>query len=215
MPASAGLTSEAARGDMAAKGYGYFRSKSGVSRRYQRPTMRPRLARLPPAGQNEGTEGPDSDAGYSTRKVRFQLTPSPAESTFCPTPALSTTYGDTIEDTDTSGPETPSPLSNNRSVSFDSTDFSAHVNKALDRSRSNASSLAVFEVGSDTRAAPEADLYGWEAELKRKSESGYLPLCGSSAVRSYLAHDQSHETGVKRNLLQRVFSLADGRRSGR
>src|SRR5690348_16571187 len=35
------------RGDMAAKGYGYFRARPGVARRYARPTMRPRVSRSP------------------------------------------------------------------------------------------------------------------------------------------------------------------------
>lgn len=199
---------------MAAKGYDYFQSKSGVSRRYLPPSTRPRLMRSLRTYDSPGA--PTSDTGCTTRKVQFDLTPSPDESIMCPTPALSKTYGDATEDADSSGPETPLPHCDYRSVSLDLVDFSAHANQALDGRRSNASSLTVFDVGSHARAAPEADLYGWEAELRRKAESGCLSPRDSSAVRSYFALDPSRQTPLKRNLLQRVFSLGDVRpRSGR
>ncbi|KAJ9133657.1 hypothetical protein NKR19_g8958 [Coniochaeta hoffmannii] len=170
------LPSEAWSGDMAAKGYGYVRNKPGVARRYARPAMRPRLVR--------------SETACITRKVRFGMTPSPGESTLCPTPALSSVNVDANEDTDMTGSEGPSPLYDYRPLSLDLSQFSEHMNKAFDGVRFNSSSLTVCEIGPYTQAAPEADLYGWEAELNRK-------LLQTECL--------------KRNLLQRVFSLGDVR----
>jgi hypothetical protein len=209
MQASSRFPSEAWRGDMAAKGYGYFRNKSGVARRYSRPGIRPRLVRSPRTLQQNS---PQEETSYTRRRVHFEPIPSPDESTLCPTPATSTTYGNTMEDADMSGWETPSPpLSDYRSLSLDLPGFSANVDKALDGVYPNASSLTVCEVGSDTRAAPGSDMYGWEAELTRKLESGCHSPCDTSLVCSCLAHVRPRHTGLKRNILQRVFSLGDVR----
>lgn len=138
--------------------------------------------------------------------TQFELTPSPDESTACSTPVISTDDGYVNEDLDLSGPEIPPPLCDYRSLSLDMTDFSDHINKALDGMDSNASSLTICEMGSYTHAAPEDDLYGWEAELKQKLESG----CNSSVVCKCLGAERRPHSGHKRNLLQRVFSLGEG-----
>jgi hypothetical protein len=212
MQASSRIPSEAWRGDMAARGYGYFRTRSGVARRYSRPSMRVRTTKPPRIIQQNSSEETVTKTGHTARKVlhsestQFELTPSPDESTICPTPVTLTVDGDTNEDVDMSLLETPVPSCDQRSLSLDMTDFSDHINKALDGVHSNSSSLTVCELGSYTQATPEVDLYGWEAELKQKLESG----CNSSLVCTCLQPDRRRHTGHKRNLLQRVFSLGEG-----
>ncbi|KAB5585784.1 hypothetical protein GE09DRAFT_1210372 [Coniochaeta sp. 2T2.1] len=195
------------RGDMAAKGYGYFRTRSGVARRSVRPGLRPRMTRSTRIIQQTGLEDTDSETDYTTRgneTAQEPQTPSPAESTACPTPVIITADGEVNGDADMSGPETP-PACDCRPLSLDISDFSHHITKTLDGVHSNASSLTVCDVESFTRAAPEEDLYGWDAGLKRKLEKG----CGSTVVCTCLvrAHiPRRRHPSQKRNLLQRVFS---------
>ncbi|OIW27766.1 hypothetical protein CONLIGDRAFT_450055 [Coniochaeta ligniaria NRRL 30616] len=218
MQALSKLPSEAWRGDMAAKGYGYFRTRSGVARRYSRPGMRPRTTKSPRIVQHNSSEGTVTKTDNITRDVlhseptQLELTPDSDELTTCPTPAISTAdastiedvpHASTIEDVEMSGPETPPPSCDYRSLSLDLTDFSNFTNKALDGVHSNASSMTVCELRSYTQAAPEDDLYGWDAVLKQKLEGG----CNSSVLCKCLGPGR-RDAGLKRNLLQRVFNLA-------
>jgi len=205
---------------MAAKGYGYFRTRSGVARRYARPTMRPRVSRSPRYTKQNCLE--EAETNYTTQQQDDsgvdELTPSPDESLGCPTPA---TTIEANQDGDLSGPITP-PACECRPLTLDLSDFSRHMDKALERGvHSNTSSLTVCDVDSFTRVAPEgSDLYGWDAELNRKLEKG---CTGSTLVCSCLvrrSHDNnsnssqvaaqpqrsSRHASAKRNLLQRVFS---------
>lgn len=80
------------------------------------------------------------------------------------------------------------------------TDFSNHLGDPMDMDDSNHATAAA--AGSDTdafcRMSPDEDLYGWDAELDRKSH----PL-GDSA-NPYQQHRLASRS--KRNLLHRVFS---------
>lgn len=210
--ASTRSPSEAWRGDMAAKGYGYFRARSGVARRYSRPGMRPRLTKSSRTIQHISPDETVMKTGnimttiIPVEPTQFELTPTPDGSTNCPTPITIAVDGNNNEVVDLGGPETPSPSCGYRSLSLDLTDFSDHINKALEGGDSNASSLTVCDLGLYTQAAPELDLYGWEAELKRKLERG----CDSSVVCACLGEDRRQHPRHKRNLLQRVFSLGEG-----
>jgi hypothetical protein len=204
---------------MAAKGYGYFRSRSGVARRYSRPSIRSRMtSRSPRIVQHKESQETDSrSTGSTTRKVTFsepsylELPSDLGESTDCPTPAMTTADSDVNEEVDMSDVETP-PSCGYRSLSLDLTDFSDHINMALDGVHSNASSLTVCDLESYTRAAPEEDLYGWEAELKRKLKSCcHSPCDGSVVCTSCLRGDTCRPAEHKRNLLQRVFSFGEGK----
>lgn len=163
---------------MAAKGYGHFRTRAGVNRRYSRPRMRANTVsrsskgRLLQTGQEEAGVQP---VACTTRKVTFSQ-PRCVEGTssYC-----SSDY----------------PMrSDVRPLSLDLSVFSDHVDMSLGVAHSNASSLTVYDPEAYCRAAPEEDLYGWEVELNRK-------LSASSTPR--------RPTPLKRNLLQRVFSLGE------
>jgi hypothetical protein len=131
----------------------------------------------------------------------LNLTPSLAGTTACPTPAITIRDGDATEELDMVGVvQTPSSR-DYRSLSLDLTNFSDHIKMALDGVHSNASSETVCDPESYTRAAPQCDIYGWEAELKRKLEAGCCSPCDGAGV----------PAGQKRNLLQRVFSFGEGK----
>jgi hypothetical protein len=193
-PASGGLPSEAYRGDMAAKGYGYFKYKTGVARRYARPTMRPHLKR--------------SETSYSARRAQLGTAPSAAE----PTPSPHESSVDLTPDTDMGDPLTPSTLCDLRPHSLDLGPVSRITDLAPQGKCSNASSVTVLELGPNPGAAPSADLYGWEAELNRKLQ-GTSPY-HSPVVCPLFGNDEGEQrchTGHKRNLFQRVWSLGDVR----
>lgn len=145
--------------------------------------------------------------GGFTEPAQLELTPTLGKSIICAEPPVMTPDSDEVDMSDL---ETP-PTSDIHPYSFDLTDFSHYIALPLDGMRSNASSLTVCDLESYTRVAARGDLYGWEAELKRKVESELESGCTSPAdtivCTSCLGQQQRRHTRQhKRNLLQRVFS---------
>jgi hypothetical protein len=155
---------------MAAKGYGHFRARAGVNRRYSRPRMR------------ANTVLRSSKATFSQPR--------------CVDPMPTMVMGDDRDSVEASSVSTLKPLmrSDVRPLSLDLSDVSDCVDMSLGVTHSNASSLTVCVAEACCRAASEEDLYGWEAELDRKVSSSTIPR---------------RSTPLKRNLLQRVFSLGE------
>lgn len=202
LQATGGTSCDGVRGDMAAKGCGHWRLKCGANRRCLRPirmrTTRPSRGLVAQRSRDEEesivTVSLTEEKTTFTEPCCIERMVSNCSSNY-PIVAIEVTDDETSELSSVSTirparqSRAPSPC---RPMSLDWSAFSSHVDDALSSRQSNASSLTVYDQQAHCRAAPEQDVYGWDAELDRK-------MLTSRALRR-----------PKRNLWQRVFGLGDG-----
>lgn len=207
------------RGAMAAKGdLSYHYTANGIHRPWQvrrdiRARARSHLPKPLTISGQEGCEGPETRSAPLMRVVDSTFNSNIVSPIHIGAPTIesvtSTLNMDIDSDTEVGidcDQSTIAAETSSISSPGHLTDFSNHLGIHMRSEDSDDASITVVDSDAFSHMSPDSDLYGWDAELDRKSQLEY-PACENTAYKNYEDLHYRRANSGKKSLLHRVLSI--------